>query len=258
MTDVTENELLERSKAPRVTAEALQANIVKETFYQHELLTICVLELQNGFTVLGQSACADPSNFMEDVGQRLARKDAEGKIWALMGYELKTKVALVANSNPPTVPNYRTYVRTKVVHAHPLNRRSYNILRGWDLPVDENGDDEGYLVEYADGGQSNVPGFKGYVSWSPKDMFEASYQDLSGSTFKAPTTYLGRMETELNELIEKKQKLRAFIWKTPVEFGDAFLALDSREQKRLKDQYGFMHDYASVLYDRLQFAKTQA
>lgn len=67
------------------------------------------------------------------------------------------------------------YIGTKVVHAKPMNRAEYNKLRGWSLPSDENPEDPGYLVEYTEGGSANHPDYKGYVSWSPKDVFEKSY-----------------------------------------------------------------------------------
>lgn len=69
-----------------------------------------------------------------------------------------------------------SYVGRKEILATPMNRRDYNDLRGWVLPEDEDGDDEGYLVEYIDGGKANVEGFRGYISWSPKDVFERAYQ----------------------------------------------------------------------------------
>lgn len=72
-----------------------------------------------------------------------------------------------------------TYIGTKVVHATPLNRGAYNKYRGWEVPADENPFDEGYLVEYVDGGKSNHPDHKGYISWSPKEVFERAYQNIS-------------------------------------------------------------------------------
>ncbi len=54
-----------------------------------ELLTFCVLVLRNGFTVTGESACASPENFDADIGKKIARANAEQKIWPLMGYALK-------------------------------------------------------------------------------------------------------------------------------------------------------------------------
>lgn len=68
------------------------------------------------------------------------------------------------------------FIGTKVVNATPMTRQEYNDIRGWDLPADENGADEGYLVEYVDGGQANHPRFSGYISWSPKAVFENAYQ----------------------------------------------------------------------------------
>ena len=75
------------------------------------------------------------------------------------------------------------YIGTKQVSAKPMSRADYNTLRGWELPADENGDDNGYLVEYHDGGQTNHPDFKGYISWSPKDVFDRSYREATGLTF---------------------------------------------------------------------------
>lgn len=69
------------------------------------------------------------------------------------------------------------YVGTKVITAKSMNRADYNKLRGWELPEDEDGKDQGYLVQYAPSEDSppNVEGFSGYVSWSPKTVFEESY-----------------------------------------------------------------------------------
>lgn len=63
------------------------------------LLTFCVLVLRNGFTVTGESACASPENFDADVGRKIARANAVNKIWPLMGYELRTKLAKAAETN---------------------------------------------------------------------------------------------------------------------------------------------------------------
>lgn len=63
----------------------------------------------------------------------------------------------------------------KAVNAKPMTRQEYNDFRGWQLPENENGADEGYLVEYQDG-EPNTTEYKGYISWSPKEQFENSYQ----------------------------------------------------------------------------------
>ncbi len=68
------------------------------------------------------------------------------------------------------------YIGIKEVYATPMTRGEYNRLRGWKIPEDENESDDGYLVEYKDGGKPNHPYFHGYISWSPKDVFERSYK----------------------------------------------------------------------------------
>lgn len=55
-------------------------------------LTFCVLVLRNGFTVTGESACASPENFDAEIGRKIARENAEQKVWPLMGYALKQQL----------------------------------------------------------------------------------------------------------------------------------------------------------------------
>lgn len=71
------------------------------------------------------------------------------------------------------------YIGTKIINAKPMIRDDYNTLRSFPTPAHENGADEGYLVEYTDGGKPNLEGFSGYVSWSPKEQFEKAYRVLS-------------------------------------------------------------------------------
>ena len=97
MPSVTETELKahqEKIVGKRVTLDALKANIAKEEYhvFPGSQLTVCVLTLRNGFTVTGESACADPAMFNEEIGQKIARENAERKIWPLMGYALKEEM----------------------------------------------------------------------------------------------------------------------------------------------------------------------
>ena len=79
--------------------------------------------------------------------------------------------------------NNKPYIGTKLINAEPMTRQQYNDFRGWRLPEDENGADEGYLVEYLDGGKPNTTTHKGYVSWSPKEQFEKAYRQTTGMPF---------------------------------------------------------------------------
>ena len=69
-------------------------------------------------------------------------------------------------------------IGTKAVNAKPMTRHEYYDFRGWQPPENENGADEGYLVEYQDG-EPNTTEYKGYVSWSPKAQFDNAYQDVT-------------------------------------------------------------------------------
>lgn len=75
------------------------------------------------------------------------------------------------------------YIGTKQVTAQPMTRQEYNGYRGWTLPADEDGTDDGYLVEYMDGGKPNHTAHAGYISWSPKAQFDAAYRQTIGMTF---------------------------------------------------------------------------
>lgn len=99
--------------APRITPSDIEANISSEHYFTAyegakynrvtrdepadsgalRLLTFCVLVLKNGFTVTGESACASPENFDAEIGRKVARENAINKVWPLMGYELKTRIA---------------------------------------------------------------------------------------------------------------------------------------------------------------------
>lgn len=65
-------------------------------------LTICIIVLRNGFTVVGKSACADPSNYNAELGQKLARDDAERQAWAFLGFRLRDR--LVGAVGSPASP----------------------------------------------------------------------------------------------------------------------------------------------------------
>ena len=80
--------------APRVTPERIENVIVSEQYhvFNGTTLTVCCLTLANGFTVLGESACASPENYDADLGRKIARENAKQKIWALEGYALRNEL----------------------------------------------------------------------------------------------------------------------------------------------------------------------
>ena len=84
----------------------------------------------------------------------------------------------------------KQYIGTKIINAKPMDRLAYNVFRGWKLPDDENGADEGYLVEYTDGGEPNTTKYEGYVSWSPKEQFDNAYKASGNLSFGDAIAYL--------------------------------------------------------------------
>lgn len=145
------------------------------------LFTICIITLKNGFVCMGHSACAAPENYNKEMGEKIALRNATSEAWGHMGYALRDKLfneqdmissSLVQKSDP----DMTGYIGTKYIHAKPMNRLEYNDLRGWVVPADENPADEGYMVEYTDKLDGQVKGYDGYISWSPKDVFERAYK----------------------------------------------------------------------------------
>lgn len=90
-----EQEIQEKGlNAPRLTPDHIDAQITGQQFFVFPgtTVTICLLTLRNGFTVTGESACASPENFDEEIGRKIAREQARDKIWMLEGYLLKEKL----------------------------------------------------------------------------------------------------------------------------------------------------------------------
>lgn len=102
MTDKeTELELQHKGRsAPRVTPERLEEVIAGEAYHTFPgtTLTVCVLTLQNGFLVTGESACVSTANFDQELGNRIARENAKQKIWNLEGYLLKQRLHEASNT----------------------------------------------------------------------------------------------------------------------------------------------------------------
>lgn len=92
MTETVEQEI-QRKKltAPRITPQHIKS-VQKHVEYwlvPHTTTTVCALTLTNGFVVIGSSACASKENFDRELGERIAREDAEREIWRLEGYLLR-------------------------------------------------------------------------------------------------------------------------------------------------------------------------
>lgn len=109
------------------------------------------------------------------------------------------------------------YIGTKQVTAWPQEKEGQS----------------GYAVKYADG----------YISWSPKGVFEAAYIDIGHVSHMPP--HQQRVIGEKAQLDDKLTKLTAFLQ------GETFKALPEDEQDRLLRQSIAMRDYAAALDERI-------
>jgi len=84
--------VVELKTAPRVTKESIEAKIAAIDYFNHEVLTICVITMKSGYKQVGKAAPASPVNFDEEVGRRYAYEDAFKGLWHLEGYLLCEKL----------------------------------------------------------------------------------------------------------------------------------------------------------------------
>jgi hypothetical protein len=84
--------------APRITPGDIDANIVHTEIVKHvtpagKVLRWAVLTCKNGFAVTGKpSASVSVENDREGIGKEVAISNARDEMWALMGYELQSKL----------------------------------------------------------------------------------------------------------------------------------------------------------------------
>lgn len=81
--------------APRLTPALIDAQIKAEEYhvFSNRRTTVCLLTLSNGYAVIGESSAVHADNFDEELGRKISRENARGKIWALEGYLLRSKLA---------------------------------------------------------------------------------------------------------------------------------------------------------------------
>lgn len=126
----------------------------------------------------------------------------------------------------------------KTVKAVPMNRKDYHDLRGWSVPSDENPEDEGYMVEYQDDNHQNLLHFHGYISWSPKDVFDKGY--------RLSETFIDRLKIEMEDLEEKCQKLEDFLSSSKSE------SLEEIQKNLLRVQLSAMVAYYGTVRTRFE------
>lgn len=86
--------------APRVTIEDVLANIMHIEVVKHisksgQVLRWAVITAKNGFAITGRPSCSvSPENDNIELGEKIAIDNAKSEMWALMGYELRSKLSV--------------------------------------------------------------------------------------------------------------------------------------------------------------------
>jgi hypothetical protein len=103
----TEAECAANASAPRASLASMEAKISARYDFTADkaigpdtpavaslgLLSICLIVMQNGFTIIGKSAPASAANFNAELGRKLAYEDAIRQLWPLEGYALRERLA---------------------------------------------------------------------------------------------------------------------------------------------------------------------
>lgn len=74
-----------------IQSEIMSVDYIDRPF--NTTLTICMITLNNGYTVVGHSACINPDDYDMHIGRQVAYKKAEDQIWGLLGYVKRTEMA---------------------------------------------------------------------------------------------------------------------------------------------------------------------
>ena len=127
----------------------------------------------------------------------------------------------------------KQYIGTKIVKAMPMTMAKAQKVLGREIKP-ATVEEDGYLVEYKDG----------YMSWSPKSVFEEAY--------KPAETFLDRLSIEQHELTEKVDKLRKFL-----SAEDAQMKVGSFQFVRMTEQLEAMEKYLNILIRRIDNLKDE-
>ena len=97
--EAIEQEIKEKGlTAPRVTLEGMHEKIVdveiaKFVSKTGQVLRWAVLNMENGFSVVGKHSCSvSPENDDAALGEKIAVQNSQDEVWALEGYALKQKI----------------------------------------------------------------------------------------------------------------------------------------------------------------------
>lgn len=133
------------------------------------------------------------------------------------------------------VTTLKQYIGTKMVKAEPM-AKSAAVAKGWARSSEENEDVPGYHVQYTN------PDGSTYDSWSPKEVFEKSYQ--------VAEDFKDRLIIEFKELEDRFNKLEAFLDEN--DFDKVVEKCGTGQTALMLSQYHAMRHYYDILRTRIE------
>lgn len=74
----------------RVSQEMVDAFLLGHEGTRMGNHSVVLAKLRNGFTIVEESACVDPANYDQALGERYALEKAKRKVWEFLGFLLAT------------------------------------------------------------------------------------------------------------------------------------------------------------------------
>ena len=144
---VTEQELQDKAVAPRVTKDRIDSLMGKVSYVvvqqPGDTTSTFVHAFLDGsfFLATGFSACVNKENFDADIGERLAKsqaeKNAQAKLWELEGYRL------FDSASQPSTPQQRIHIERNEL-ADKIDKLKGFLNKGQPTFIDDN---QWYLLD---------------------------------------------------------------------------------------------------------------
>lgn len=108
----------------KITPDFLQSEITSIEYRRLTgTMTHCTVTVINGFTFTGESACADPSNYDKELGEKIALENAKSKMWVPYGFLLKEHLHRAIEAHEKcTAPQDPDHELTADEAAHPVKQ----------------------------------------------------------------------------------------------------------------------------------------
>lgn len=195
-----------RSTHPRVSLADMESKIISEHYFTAgeavratdqgltpkdpgplDILTVCILVMRNGFTIIGKSAPASPENFDLEKGRRFAYEDCIKQLWPLEGYALRERLSAAPKEPEFTggrVDGFGLFLGKKVVQAAEISAVAINDPAAPTVTckgvIDQQPVPQGMFSRYTPvEGDFYVIYADGYRSISPRSAFLEGYDPIA-------------------------------------------------------------------------------